>query len=135
MLPPRTQHVEMQMTDVAKIANSYINVWNETDPAKRRALLVEGWSETATYVDPMMTGKGHEQIDTLIEAVQQRFPGFHFALDGRVDGYADHIRFSWKLGPPGECDMIKGTDFVVLEAGRLRSVTGFLDKVPAGAGT
>ena len=29
--------------------------------------------------------------------------------------------------------MIKGTDFAVVEDGRLRSVTGFLDKVPAGA--
>jgi hypothetical protein len=70
----------------------------------------------------------------MIGAVQERFPGFLFALDGRVDGYGDHVRFSWKLGPPGESDMIKGTDFVLLEAGRLKAVTGFLDKVPAGAG-
>jgi hypothetical protein len=122
------------MTDAAKIADRYINVWNEKDPALRRALLVEGWSETATYVDPMMTGKGHEQIGAMIGAVQEKFPGFRFALDGRVDGHGDHIRFSWKLGPPGDSDMIKGTDFVLLEAGRLKSVTGFLDKVPARAG-
>jgi SnoaL-like domain len=122
------------MTDATKIANGYIDVWNEKNPARRRVLLVEGWSDAATYVDPMMTGKGHEQIAAMIGAVQDRFPGFKFALDGRVDGYGDHVRFSWKLGPPGESDMIKGTDFVVLEAGRLKSVTGFLDKVPAGAG-
>jgi hypothetical protein len=29
--------------------------------------------------------------------------------------------------------MIKGTDFVVVENGRLKSITGFLDKVPTGA--
>lgn len=29
--------------------------------------------------------------------------------------------------------MIKGTDFVLVEDGRLASVTGFLDKVPATA--
>jgi hypothetical protein len=122
------------MTDAATIASNYINLWNEKDPARRRAMLVEGWSEGATYVDPMMSGKGHEQIGAMIGAVQARFPGFQFALDGRVDGYGDHVRFSWKAGPAGESDMIKGTDFVVLEAGRLQSVTGFLDKVPAGAG-
>jgi hypothetical protein len=27
--------------------------------------------------------------------------------------------------------MIKGTDFIVVEDGRLKSITGFLDKVPA----
>jgi hypothetical protein len=26
---------------------------------------------------------------------------------------------------------IKGTDFAVLDAGRIRSITGFLDQVPA----
>jgi hypothetical protein len=28
--------------------------------------------------------------------------------------------------------MIKGTDFALVERGRLKSVIGFLDKVPAG---
>jgi hypothetical protein len=43
-------------------------------------------------------------------------------------------RLSWALGPDAEADLIKGTDFIVTEDGRLKSVTGFLDKVPAGAG-
>jgi hypothetical protein len=121
------------MTDTTRIADRYIAVWNETDPVRRRALLAEGWTETATYVDPLMQGQGPEQIGSLIDAVQARFPGFRFILDGRVDGYGDKIRFSWTLGPEGQADMIKGTDFAVVEGDRLRSVTGFLDKVPAGA--
>jgi hypothetical protein len=121
------------MTDTTRIADRYIAVWNETDPIRRRVLLTEGWTETATYVDPLMQGQGLEQIGSLIDAVQARFPGFRFILDGRVDGYGDKIRFSWTLGPEGQADMIKGTDFAVVEGGRLRSVTGFLDKVPAGA--
>jgi hypothetical protein len=28
---------------------------------------------------------------------------------------------------------IKGTDFAVIEGGRIRSIAGFLDQVPAGA--
>ena len=36
-------------------------------------------------------------------------------------------------GPSGAEDLIEGTDFAQLEAGRLQSVTGFLDKVPVGA--
>jgi hypothetical protein len=125
--------MESSMTDTVHIADRYIAVWNETDPERRRALLAEGWTETATYVDPLMQGKGHDQIGALITAVHERFPGFRFSLDGRVDGYGDKIRFSWALGPEGQADMIKGTDFVVTEGGRLKSVTAFLDKVPAGA--
>jgi len=121
------------MTDAAHIAERYIAVWNETDPVRRNALLVQGWTEDATYVDPLMRGDDRDQIGTLIGGVHQRFPGFRFALDGRVDGHGDRIRFSWTLGPQAEPDMIKGTDFAVIEEGRLKSVTGFLDKVPPGA--
>lgn len=121
------------MTDAARIAERYIAVWNEADPVRRNALLDENWSEDATYIDPLMRGNGREQIGELIGGVHQRFPGFRFSLDGRVDGYGDRIRFTWRLGPQSEPDMIKGTDFAVIEDGRLKSVTGFLDKVPPNA--
>jgi hypothetical protein len=121
------------MTDNAQIADRYIAAWNETDQHRRSALLAEGWSATATYVDPLGAAEGHDQIGALIGAVQTRFPGFRFALDGVADGYGDKVRFSWTLGPETEPDMIKGTDFAVVHDGRLKSVTGFLNKVPASA--
>lgn len=121
------------MSDPATIAKCYIATWNETDPARRRALLAATWTENATYVDPLMRGEGHDQIDGLIAAVQQRFPDFRFALTGDADGYGDHVRFSWQLGPEGSDGPIKGTDFVMLDNGRLRRDSGFLDQVPAAA--
>ena len=121
------------MNSIAQIADNYIATWNETDTARRDALLAAGWTDGATYIDPLAQGRGHAEIGALIGAVQTRFPGFRFALDGKPDGHGEHLRFSWTLGPAGEADMIKGTDFAVVESGRLKSVTGFLDKVPAGA--
>lgn len=121
------------MTDVTQIAQNYIAAWNETDPVHRNRLVADHWAGDAVYIDPMMQAAGHEQIAGLIGAVHERFPGFHFTLDGKPDGYGDKVRFSWMLGPQAEPDMIKGTDFAVVENDRLKSVTGFLDKVPAGA--
>jgi hypothetical protein len=114
-----------------KIAQQYIAAWNETDAGRRRALIAETWAEDATYVDPLMAGRGHAEVDALMGAVQQRFPGFRFALIGQPDGFGDKVRFSWGLGPDGAEAPIKGTDFVQVEDGRLKSVTGFLDQVPA----
>ena len=119
------------MIDAAQIAARYIAVWNETDQTRRLALLAEDWAEKASYVDPLMSGEGRAQIGGLIAAVHERFPGFRFRLEGRVDGYDNKVRFSWALGPEAEADMIKGTDFIVVEDGQLKSVIGFLDKVPA----
>ncbi|MDM0016122.1 nuclear transport factor 2 family protein [Variovorax saccharolyticus] len=119
--------------DALRVAEHYIAVWNETDAGRRLALLETHWTDDARYVDPLAQAHGRTQISALVGGVQQRFPGFRFALKGQPDAHGDQLRFSWTLGPSGAEDLIVGTDFAQLEAGRLRSVTGFLDKVPAGA--
>ena len=37
----------------AAVADAYLAAWNEADPARRAALLREGWAEDARYVDPL----------------------------------------------------------------------------------
>jgi hypothetical protein len=121
------------MTDAATTANRYIALWNETDPERRRALMEKLWSEEGTYLDPLMQGQGHGQIDALIAGVHGQFPSFRFSLVGQPDGYGNQVRFCWQLGPEGSDGPIKGTDFATLENGRLKNVVGFLDQVPAAA--
>jgi hypothetical protein len=121
------------MIDAASIATRYIALWNETDPDRRKTLMADLWAEAGTYRDPLMEGDGHDQINALIAGAQGQFPGFRFALVGQPDGYGDQVRFSWQLGPDGSDGPIKGTDFATLENGRLKSVVGFLDQVPAAA--
>jgi len=121
------------MTDVNTIARNYIDLWNERAQQRRREILNANWTADATYVDPLMSGAGHDGVDALISGVQQRFPDFKFRLIGEPNGFGDHLRFSWGLGPDGGDSPIKGTDFAVLRDGRIRSITGFLDQVPAGA--
>jgi hypothetical protein len=121
------------MTDAAIIANRYIDLWNETDPQRRGNLMTDLWNETGTYLDPLMQGEGHDQIDALITGVHGQFPGFRFSLLGQPDGYGNQVRFSWQLGPEGSDGPVKGTDFVTLENGRLAGVIGFLDQMPAAA--
>ena len=121
------------MTDARTVAISYIDLWNERIPARRREILAACWASDARYVDPLMSGDGHDGVDALISGVQQRFPDFKFKLIGEPNGYGDHVRFCWGLGPDGVDSPIKGTDFAVLSDGRIRSITGFLDQVPAEA--
>lgn len=115
------------------VAQRYIALWNETDASRRLQLLAEGWTADASYVDPIGNAAGAESISALIAAVQARFPGFRFKLLGKPDAHGEHLRFSWTLGPEASQDLIQGTDFARLADGRLQSVTGFLDKVPAAA--
>jgi hypothetical protein len=119
--------MEARMSDHLQLPSRYIALWNEANGERRRSLLAEDWAADATYADPLEQRAGHAEIDALIGAVQQRFLGFRFALDGRVDGHGDHLRFSWKLGPEGGEPVVKGTDFALVESGRFKAVTGFID--------
>jgi SnoaL-like domain len=118
------------MTDVNTIASRYIDLWNERTPSRRREILAANWADDARYTDPLMSGDGHDGVEALISGVQARFPDFRFHLIGQPNGFGDHVRFSWGLGPEGVDSPIKGTDFAVVSDGRIRSITGFLDQVP-----
>lgn len=113
------------------LAAAYVAAWNETDPARRRALVEKTFSGAVNYMDPVMAGDGHDGIDALIAGVHQKFPGFRFTLLPGANGYGNHLRFSWELGPEGGAAPIQGSDIGVIEDGRFARVIGFLDRVPA----
>ncbi|WP_137120886.1 nuclear transport factor 2 family protein [Segeticoccus rhizosphaerae] len=120
------------MSTFEDVAQRYIDAWNETDPAVRRAAVDALYSEDARYVDPMAVAEGREAIAATIGAVQDQFPGFVFRLTGPVDAHHDQARFGWELGPAGAPAPIVGFDVAVTDqAGRIQTVLGFLDKVPA----
>jgi hypothetical protein len=122
------------MTAPTDLAARYLAAWNETDATARRAAVDALFTEDARYTDPLADVAGREAIAATIAAVQGQFPGFVFRLAGPVDGHHDQLRFTWHLGPDGQEAPIAGFDVAVTDgAGRIRSVLGFLDRVPAAA--
>jgi SnoaL-like domain len=120
------------MTAYDELAQRYIDTWNETDPSARRAAVDQLYTEDARYIDPLAVADGPEAIASMIGAVQQQFPEFSFRLAGPVDGHHNQARFGWELGPAGSPAPIVGFDVAVSDdSGRIKSVLGFLDKVPA----
>ena len=122
----------MNQNNLTEVVDRYFAAWNEIDAVRRRALIAQTWVDDASYLDPLMQGQGHAGIDAMIAAVQERFAGHQFHLTGAVDAHHDRIRFAWELAPESGVAVVAGTDFGVVAAdGRLRSITGFLDHMPA----
>jgi SnoaL-like domain len=117
------------MTDTTTLVNTYIEMWNESDPERRRALVARTVTDDARYLDPVMAGEGIDGISAMIGGAQQQFPGHRFALIAGPDGHHDRVRFSWSLVADGSSTPVAvGHDFATLgEDGRMRSITGFLD--------
>ena len=53
------------MTDHKTVATRYIDLWNERTPSRRREILTQNWTSDARYVDPLMSGDGHDGVDAL----------------------------------------------------------------------
>jgi SnoaL-like domain len=124
---------ERSMTDIATVIETYIESWNETDPASRRELIGRTFADDATYVDPLMSGEGPDEIAAMIGAAQDQFPDHRFELSFGPEEHNGRVRFAWiLLGTNGGEAVAAGVDFATLaEDGRLRTVTGFLE--PAAA--
>ena len=119
------------MNHANEIARLYIDSWNATDAAERRALIARLWAEDGRYADPMMSADSAANIDAMIGAVQQQFAGYRFAPYGSVDAHGSHLRFSWALNDASGAVFARGTDVATLAAdGRLQSVVGFIDLAP-----
>src|SRR4051812_16178349 len=120
---------------MSDLLENYLATWNETDPAARRALLETHWAAAATYTDPLADAAGIDAIEATIAAVQTQFPGWVFAPSGPADAHHQQARFTWTLGPAGTSGIeapVAGFDVVVTDAdGRIRTVLGFLDRVPS----
>lgn len=121
------------MSNLNLLVDRYLAGWNETNADRRRELIAKTWTEDATYTDAHRYSKGHAEISAMIETVQERFPGYRFRLAGKVEGHNDRVRFQWEVGGTKEAPLhIVGTDFgLVAQDGRLASITGFLDVIPA----
>jgi hypothetical protein len=116
------------MPNTATLVDTYIAMWNETDPEQRRALVAQAVTDDATYVDPLMRGEGVDGISAMIAGAQQQFPGHRFALHAEPDAHHDRLRFSWSLAADGGDPVAIGMDFVTIaDDGRMRSITGFLE--------
>ena len=125
------------MTDFDDLARRYIAAFNESDDAARRDRIARLFTPDATYTDPMADVAGHDGIDGFVGAARSQLAGFEFRLLGPVDAHHDQARFRWEAGPtdvldgPGEAPVI-GFDVVVTgDDGRITSVHGILDAVPA----
>ncbi|HUC17865.1 MAG TPA: nuclear transport factor 2 family protein [Acetobacteraceae bacterium] len=121
------------MSNVNEAVIRYISVWNERDPKRRRALIAETWTDDGIYIDAHRNGAGHEEIDALVEAAQEQFPGYRVNLISGIETHNDFARFRYAAGGTMEAPLyIGGTDFVtVAPDGRLRAVVGFIDEAPA----
>ncbi|MFF6996365.1 nuclear transport factor 2 family protein [Streptomyces sp. NPDC008313] len=111
----------------------YFEAWNAGDPDTLAKAVAAAFAPDCGYTDPLADVRGHEQLTALITGAHEQFPGFSFRPSGPVDGHHDTARFGWELVSEADGSApVAGFDVITLAGeGRIRTVHGFLDRVPA----
>ncbi|MEU9100120.1 nuclear transport factor 2 family protein [Streptomyces sp. NPDC048361] len=113
----------------------YFEAWNAGSAEDIAKAVAAAWSEDGSYTDPLADVEGHDAVAAVIAGAHAQFPGFAFRALGPVDGNHHIARFGWELVSVADGSApVAGFDVITLaEDGRIRSVAGFLDRVPPTA--
>ena len=118
------------MSDVITTVDTYLAMWNATDPAARADLIQRAWTADGHYVDPMLEADGHAALADMVETVQRTYPGQQFRRLSGIDTHHDLVRFAWELSGDGTVT-VQGVDIGELaDDGRFVRITGFFGELP-----
>jgi hypothetical protein len=120
--------------DTDEIVAMYGAAWNETDDAKRAALLQQSWADDGVYGDPTATVEGRAALVAHIGGFHEMMPGHVIDMTSGVDAYGGVFRFGWVMRKGAEI-ALEGMDFGELAPdGRIRRIVGFFGPFPPLAG-
>ena len=107
-----------------------LDVFGENDPARRRAVIDEIFTEDCVFYDPNNgIYRGRDEIDRIAGAIKATHPDFQYQPIAEPDVSGDGGRIKWVSGRPGEAPAYAGTDFIVTREGRIAALYLFFDKL------
>ena len=119
------------MSDATTTVDTYFEMWNETDPARRAELVERAFAGDGRHVDPLADVAGHRALAELVAGVQAQFPGHRIRRTSGVDAHHDQLRYAWELAAPDGTVVVAAIDVAELDAeGRLRRVAAFFGEPP-----
>ena len=120
------------MSHAEDLARRYIQIWNETDLAARRAQVAALWIENGTHYVRAREVHGHADLETRVATSHQTNVAernYLFELNGGVEQLRDMVKFNWRMVPNGGGAIAATGLIVVLLAGdgRIRIDYQFID--------
>ena len=120
------------MSDFDVLALRYIEMWNEPDPGKRRAIIDELFAPETAHYTPTREFHGLDRMEARVTEGYEQFvkPGANvFRAVPGAGGHHNGVRFNWEMVEHGTGTITgRGFDFLLLDAdGRILSDHQFID--------
>ncbi|QBR93202.1 nuclear transport factor 2 family protein [Nocardioides euryhalodurans] len=110
----------------------YVAFWNTADPDEQIRLAAETFTDHVRSHVPVGVLRGSEELIGFRNRFAQHAPDYSFRARVEPDAHHTRARLQWEL-LTGGTTFATGTDVLELDgAGRIASITGFLDQAPEG---
>jgi hypothetical protein len=110
----------------------YVAFWNTADHEEQIRLAAQTFTDTVSSHVPVGVMRGSEDLIAFRNRFAEHAPDFSFRPRAEPDAHHTRARLQWEL-LTGGTTFATGTDVLELDgAGRITSITGFLDQAPEG---
>jgi SnoaL-like domain len=107
-------------------------VFGERDAVRRLQSIRELYTEDAVLNEPHAVARGHVAIcDAVTELLASLPPDYVFTAIRPATGHHGIGRLQWRSGPANGATAVTGMDIALVEGGRIRALTVFLDSPTA----
>src|ERR1700728_2939068 len=90
------------------------DVFDESDPVRRRAAITEIFTEDCVFHDPNGGAyRGRDEIDRVAGAIKATHPDFRYQPIAEPEELGNGGRVQWGSGRLGEAPAYSGTDFII----------------------
>ena len=106
-------------------------VFGEGDGARRRAAIVELYTDDCVLYVPPGAFVGHDALDKFAGDLRATHPHFAYTPHGKPQALHNAGRLAWGSGPPGEKPDYTGLDVIIVRENKIAALYVFLDSMPS----
>ena len=106
-------------------------IFGEADPVRRKAAIVELYTEDCVLYVPPGPLVGHDALDKFAGDLRATHPHFVYTPHGAPQVLHNSGRLAWGSGPKGEPAVYTGVDFIISRDGKISALYVYLDPPPA----
>ena len=118
------------MSEIPESFFTYLEAWNEPDPAKVRGLLEKSVASDVLFVDPAHTTRGVDELEAMILEAHKERPTVRYVRVSGVDGHNLRYRYLWEVRQ-GSDVLLPGMDVTTVdESGAIVQIDGFFGGFP-----
>jgi catechol 2,3-dioxygenase-like lactoylglutathione lyase family enzyme len=112
---------------ITELVTKHLEIWTETDSAKRLALAGEIYADNIRVIDPGVILNGRAEVSNFIDKLLTEHPGFEFMMAGPIETHHNTAILSWQFGPKSKPNTITGQDIFTIANGKIISLLVFVN--------